>query len=147
MKTGLVPDKENPALVAEVRENSRAAAFGFKVGDIVTQIECDYSGPIKFEKTMKYRTYYWFTITPKHIKEKRNFWTSYGEDSTTKYTHAMREGMIECLNSDKYGLLSHNVTVTVIRDKKKVKLYLQPLSFKFTRNYWLNNEQLKSVRK
>ena len=66
----------------------------------------------------------------------------------------MKKGMIECLNSNmniswktEAELLTHNVAITVIRNKKKIKLYMQPRSTKFTRYYWLNNAQLESVQK
>lgn len=153
--TGLVPDKENPALVAEVREGSRAEKAGFQVGDIISKIECSYnSTPVYDRNGIKTWWYYENTITSKHIKRKSQLCGYSFHISPTNSTHDMKKGMIECLNSNmniswktEAELLTHNVAITVIRNKKKIKLYMQPRSTKFTRYYWLNNAQLESVQK
>lgn len=152
--TGLVADKNNPALVAEVAEGSRAEKAGFQVGDIISKIECSYNGQAQYTN-MGSKFWYWysFTITSKHVKEKRQYHSYNYNPSADRYTWDMKDGMIECLNTNfKYTwnytaeLLTHRVKVTVIRDKKKVELELQPRSQKFTRFYWLTNEQLEKLR-
>lgn len=151
--TGLIPDKENPALVAEVIEGSRADKAGFQVGDIVSKIECSYNGKLIYNQGHLSHWWYSYTITSKNVMLKKQFHSAYYNPSANKFKYNTDRGMIEYLNNNMHissgdvaEFLTHSVKVTIIRNKKKVELNLYPQSKKFSRFFWLNDEQLRQVR-
>lgn len=152
--TGLIPDKENPALIAEVIEGSRADKAGFQVGDIVSKIECSYRGtPTYYSNGNMSFWWYSYTITSKYVILKKQIHSTNYNPSADKYKYNTNRGLIEYLNNNTHiisrdvaELLTHSVKVTIIRNKKKVELNLHPQSKKFSRFFWLNDEQLRQVR-
>ena len=155
-RTGLVADESKPALVAKVEKGSRAEKAGFQEGDIITKIECHYTTNNMINS---YGNVYWYvydyTITEKNIILKSQY-NGYGyHPSPNKFKREIYYGLVECLetfdgeyNKDgEYQLLSHKVTVTVLRNKKKLELTMQPNAKILNRYYWLDNATLEKVRK
>ena len=139
--TGLIPDKDNSSMVAEVIKSSRAEMAGFQKGDIILKYE--------YTTTTKGKG---FNINKHHIvspsQTKTESHTIYimseipdERDSWTK-KNSKSFSMISSLED----ILENEVICTIKRNGKKIRLALQPKRMRFSRYFWLNNEQLQKVR-
>lgn len=141
--TGLVPDNENPALVAEVREGSRAEKAGFQKGDILLKYEYNTS-----TRGDRYIIYGHHIVTPSKTQTKSHTtYQIYGvsdERSSNTRKNSNNFRIVSHLNSK--DELENNVKCFIKRNGKTMTLTLQPQKKTFTRFFWLSDEQLRKVR-
>jgi|GEM_PF-6387255 len=141
---GLIPDEENPSLVASVIAGSRAEEAGFQKGDIILKYEYE-----TITKGNGWRTYYTHIVTPTKTKKKTHtIYDVYGLSDkrggwTTKHSNGFN--MILSLTDDD-DARKNKVHCVVKRNGKNIELTLSPKQMYFTRYFWLNNEQLEQIR-
>lgn len=140
-EAGLVADKGNGSLVAEVKTGSRAEKAGFQKGDIITKIEYGY----RTESSAGYKKES-IIITEKKRIEKVEYKYSFSKDKY-RSVYNNREKLVDYIDHGEIAILSHTATITVLRGKQKIQLTLSPRYANFSRYYWLHESNLEKVRK
>lgn len=153
--TGLIPDKDNPALVAEVVKGSRAEKAGFQKGDIIKEyvygIHEDDHVDIH-TGGVRHIVHNYYTVTPKEKKLKKeteHIGLNIGVIKDTYNSKSKNPADFEIITSmDNPDIVQlDGITITLVRNKKKQTIRLRSRSAKFSRGYLLSNEQLKKLKK